>query len=419
MKCPNCNYENTDDVFFCENCGIKLPEERFEKKPPKTKKWIALSSVFIVLLGFGATLYFSGIGGQWISQITAGTSFESEKNRAMESAYQRGMECMLAQEYPDAISAFSEVERSHYRYQDAQKNIGLCASSFASDIQASVDELRNKNDYKAAYDLLDSAYANALEDNDNLQKELDELKREYRDYLLSQAKACNSEKNYDETIKILSNCDKDMLPKNDKKIASELTQATKEYRSQVLSVAENYAKDGDYSAATEYLHSSLSALPDDEAIIAKIEEYSSMQPVSLYDLEYFDAFMEAPYQKEEMCKLNDGKEYEKGLLFHPSTGDDTTWVDFKIDGQYSTFSGKLGIAFKDRTSKHKDTIKVYGDNVLLYTSDTFTSGVEPQDFTIDISGVQHLKIECTGTYSESALFDYFAYVCIVDSSLNY
>lgn len=72
---------------------------------------------------------------------------------------------------------------------------------------------------------------------------------------------------------------------------------------------------------------------------------------------------------------------------------DEAWIEYKIDNAYSVLTGTVFIDFKYRSSEREAVFSVYGDGALLYQSDTITSGVEPQDFVVDVSGVDKLRIE--------------------------
>jgi uncharacterized repeat protein (TIGR02543 family) len=69
-------------------------------------------------------------------------------------------------------------------------------------------------------------------------------------------------------------------------------------------------------------------------------------------------------------------------------------VTYDIDGAYETFVGKLGV-YRDYYRNHNTTIKIYGDNKLLWTS-LIVSGNRNVDFSIDVKGIKYIKFERTG-----------------------
>jgi len=72
-------------------------------------------------------------------------------------------------------------------------------------------------------------------------------------------------------------------------------------------------------------------------------------------------------------------------------GRDEGWIIYKLGGEYSTLSGKAFLAFNSRSTTMIGHIEIYGDNALLYISRDFTAAVEPEEFSIDVSGVNQLK----------------------------
>lgn len=68
------------------------------------------------------------------------------------------------------------------------------------------------------------------------------------------------------------------------------------------------------------------------------------------------------------------------------------WNEYALEGKYSTFVGRLVIEKEYNTCEDSGTVKIYGDGNLLY-SGSVTGQQAPVDFSINIAGVQYLKIE--------------------------
>ena len=97
---------------------------------------------------------------------------------------------------------------------------------------------------------------------------------------------------------------------------------------------------------------------------------------------------------------NWGNVYEYGIHVD---GDKSEAYYFSVDlfGEYSTFAGTVacpekGAAISEYVYKQSTAytkyFEVYGDGVLLYTSPTIRYDYPPQDFTVDITGVDRLTI---------------------------
>lgn len=68
---------------------------------------------------------------------------------------------------------------------------------------------------------------------------------------------------------------------------------------------------------------------------------------------------------------------------------DTKYV---INGKYEKFKGTFYLYNANINYNYEHRILVYGDDELLYTSDSMTSGVMPIDFDVDVTNVQVLRI---------------------------
>ena len=104
------------------------------------------------------------------------------------------------------------------------------------------------------------------------------------------------------------------------------------------------------------------------------------------------------YTKVNMAKDNLGKSYVDPLCLMRSC-ETNYWESYMLTEDYSTFSGTLFIDYDDRDSATTCNVRIYGDDELLYSSPTLTKGVKPISFTVDIQGVDELKLEINGKWS--------------------
>jgi len=51
MKCPNCGQEIDKKSLFCENCGTKIPQKKFQLKKPLLISLIVVAALFLVVGG--------------------------------------------------------------------------------------------------------------------------------------------------------------------------------------------------------------------------------------------------------------------------------------------------------------------------------------------------------------------------------
>lgn len=121
--------------------------------------------------------------------------------------------------------------------------------------------------------------------------------------------------------------------------------------------------------------------------------------VWLKDLDYF---YRSPSNKEflstENGKDNTGTTYQTSI--YPSFNSytvPTTSYTYKLNGQYSAISGVFYQRYEYRSSEHKTTLKIYGDNDLLYTA-SVEAGVNPIDFYVNLQGILELKVVFEAEY---------------------
>jgi len=68
-------------------------------------------------------------------------------------------------------------------------------------------------------------------------------------------------------------------------------------------------------------------------------------------------------------------------------------ITYLINSRYQRFSGTIALSWANRDAQLNYQIRVWGDDIVLYTSPIITGGVLPIDFDIDVTGVTQLRIE--------------------------
>lgn len=92
---------------------------------------------------------------------------------------------------------------------------------------------------------------------------------------------------------------------------------------------------------------------------------------------------------------NYSNKYEAGL--GGSNTNVENWTEYLIGNQYKYFSFRIVLNYDRRTDVHKDTyVFVYADGKRIYQSDLVRSGYQPTDVTLDVKGVERLRIGICG-----------------------
>lgn len=77
---------------------------------------------------------------------------------------------------------------------------------------------------------------------------------------------------------------------------------------------------------------------------------------------------------------------------------------YLINGQYSSITGTFFQRYEYRSDKGSSSLKIYGDDELLYTTEV-SAGMEPIDFNVDVTGVLKLRIVFENYEANAALDD--------------
>ena len=131
-----------------------------------------------------------------------------------------------------------------------------------------------------------------------------------------------------------------------------------------------------------------------------------------------------------------GTQYDRESLIYPIGGDlygdwassdDEAYVMYNLNYKYSSLSGIIYRPYRSLSSvnewKNPTTVKIYGDDVLLYEAPNFTKDTyDTVEFALDVSGVRNLKIVMRGVWSEDAgwigMYDYYPKVAMAEVFLQ-
>lgn len=163
------------------------------------------------------------------------------------------------------------------------------------------------------------------------------------------------------------------------------------FRQQVIDEAdEAYQSDG-YLKAAQIIQKGQSILPDDSQLQARWVMYCDMAPVDM--LKELEAFADEQAYITSHAKDNVGNGYEvylDGGYMNKSHG---TSISFLLDRKYSKLKGTAFLMENCRNTKHSNWVNVYGDGILLFESGKMTAQSMPEDFEIDVAGVDMLRID--------------------------
>ncbi len=92
-------------------------------------------------------------------------------------------------------------------------------------------------------------------------------------------------------------------------------------------------------------------------------------------------------------KDNVGNEHSDGLLFFGNFG--TAEIEYNLDKNYNKLTGCLSLLEQNKNTTVSMVLTIVGDGEELYVSPTITHNVEPQQISVDISGVDRLILRAS------------------------
>lgn len=397
MKCPSCKHKNASELLYCEQCGCLLPDKAAKKKKKKWKLILIIVLITVCLIGM---FYFNGLVGRMITSVTSGTSLESAESRMIEEHFQNGVSLMEDGYYLRAVSELMLVPKDHWRYSESKKYIAESYNQFADYLDTMISDCKNEDDFQEIYNVLTSVDTSLLDDSFELDSKISALQNQYESYLTQKLDLYESQGDLVSALSLLSARNADILGNNstfDEKESS-LKNA---YREEVISDASSLLENEGYESAIVHLREAMEYLPEDEELKALIEEYTEFQPVRLYDLSYFSSgALNNGWVNEEAnvdflrigtIKDNLGAEYFDGIKTAGNYYG--TWESYKLDRAYKKMTGKIIIDNETKSSERSGYVKIFVDDLEVYSSPKMTKGSEPVDFEVDVTGVDVLTIK--------------------------
>ena len=201
------------------------------------------------------------------------------------------------------------------------------------------------------------------------------------------------------------------------------TEATVD-QSRRISAALEQAKDAfgsdyDYEAAIRVLQES--GLTGDE-IDQEIKKYQEYAPTLL---KTFDPIKQSQYidvgvSDSDIYTDVNGNIYDRQAVIAPSSqayrfaeSESDGYVIYYLYGTYRNFDATLYRTYSSLSASENDwkrgtTVKIYGDDVLLYEGPQITKGTyEQYQIHLDVSGVRELKIVLLGIWCGSSSYKFY------------
>lgn len=314
-----------------------------------------------------------------IEDITASNNASNAVSKADEY-YEDG-------QYEKAISEYSKVPESDKNYQAVQEKLNqVYADYIQSVVKKAKDHIAAKN-YKQAVQAVDTAYGILPEGMDTAS--LDTVREEsltaYKTDVANRVTELTEAEKWSDAFALI-----------DEAIAFEGSdyfrdlQATTEnaYVASVTATVEKHLGNEDYISAKRVVENALTILPGNEGLKELKKQVEEATPTYLLDVcSPYESNGYTKYVNGETISMG-GKTYTNGFTLGGDHYSDE-YAIFNVDSQHTLLNFLIGHI--DNTDMNNATVKIYCDGVLAQEI-TIKSDALPQKISVDITGVNQLKI---------------------------
>lgn len=257
------------------------------------------------------------------------------------------------------------------------------AMQYKNDFIQKIDELLTEKKYTEAETLITRALQFFPADEDIMNREYRFRVAETMEHA-TQMEACG---NLAGAIVYLNSAGEDIQQQLEmKELMNRMIPA---YRQQVIREAEIAYQTEGYLSAAQVIRTGQGVLVGDSQLHEVWTMYKDMAPVDM--LNVFEKFASKDAWIASGVKDNVGNRYEKYIDGGRMSAE--TSISFKLDRKYSTLKGTAFLQENCKNTKYANWIMVYGDGMLLYEGSKITSQSMPEDFEINVKGVDVLKID--------------------------
>lgn len=289
-------------------------------------------------------------------------------------------------------------------YDDISSIYEESVRKYKENIIEKVDEHILSDDYISAKSLLATA-TNIIGSDSEIETKLLEVCR--KEVLVTVVNYENEQKFDQAIIHIYDNWD---IAENDSEILAKLSICEQKYREYVINSAVSVCEMEGYESAIKIINEAIELLGNDEILIKEREYFESMAPVALVDLKAFHN--DYGKKKQVGLSLNDklGNNYLNCIEYSGgsswSMGESLTTFEkrdvYVINGEYSIFKAIVFVPenrdslwdtkiSENNKKKGSFTLRIFGDDKLLYQSPVMTTMQYPVEVEIDITDVDQLS----------------------------
>lgn len=309
-------------------------------------------------------------------------------------AFESANTFMKEENYANAITQYSLVIESDPDYESAVNKLKETIDLYKAEIKNSVSKSLETEDFENAISLLQDALVVIPNDTD-LTSRLSLIQTNYIEKLKKDA--INSASNYADNhewsnaIEIV----KDAIDRigDDSELLNVYDIYVQAYIDDIIKQSEEFVLNKDYGNALALLDKVYKEYPDYSVLSDKMKEIESKKPVLL----------------SELVPINGGIDWNNGTPTdtfgntYSETVNYDIWngeAEYRLYGEYSTFSFAIA-PYKDLPEEERVAghVQIFADEQILFSSPDITRKTDYAEYSLDITGVEYIRISVTGGYT--------------------
>ena len=297
-------------------------------------------------------------------------------------------------DYPGAIEHYQLVSSDDANYDRARNGM---ANAVAKHKETSLNEaaiLADNKDFGRAMDMLEKALLIVGNDAEIVMRRNSYKKQDITNKI-SNAQELVAGGDYPGAINNLK-LSQAQYP-DDEDISKAVSSLEDGYINIMLADAAILADDRDYETAVALLNEALSIVPNNASLRSAIAEYEAKFPVLLSSL------VERENNRSWALSSGHGEVQDNTFVIRRDAywwsrgsgqggGTATSWMEFDLGRQYSCLEGLIFLLDSASETAGRGAIKVWGDGRLIYESPRISKGFQPEQISINISGVNVLRV---------------------------
>lgn len=153
-------------------------------------------------------------------------------------------------------------------------------------------------------------------------------------------------------------------------------------------------------------------LSDDSQTISEAELTEAPTEPPTTEAEHLSVYInDLDYLSSEGAVYNDGSDIKDNTgtqhrhsLYVDSMTFKACYVEYHLEEKYTDFTFTCGVSYYQRSASDTKYFEIMGDDGnILYTSPVMSAGSLPEEFTINVTGVNVLRIQYPKTYGSNSI----------------